>query len=917
MRPTAGLALALTDARPAFRFRTVALRRAGLPLLVFAGYYLGAQLGFALTFQGHPVSMLWSPNSVLMAAFILAPVRSWWLVLAGAFPAHLATQLGAGVPAELILLWFMSNSAEGLLGAVGVRAFMRPPIGIDRLHNVGVLVVFAGVLAPFLSSFLDAAFVRLMDWGEGGYWSVWRNRFFSNVLAALTVVPVVLAWATTNVAAALRGSPRRYAEAALIGVSVLAVTVFVFGGPMAGPGANAALLYVPLPFLVWATIRVGPVGGSTAVVGVVFLAIWYSVHGRGPFVSPSPEANALTLQLLFAVMVPTLLALAAVLEERRRARDTARKNSEQLRLALDAAQMRALDWAVPTHGASADPPAGAGGAQDSLDRFLASVHPQDRRHLEEAIRSAVSEGASYQQEFRVVQGDGSVAWVLGKGKVLRDEEGRPARVVGVQLDITDKKAADALTAAENRILGMIAGAAPLEDILSRLVSLIEAEAPGLIGSVLLLDPDGVHMHHGAAPSLPATYTAAIDGLAIGPRVGSCGTAMYLGYPVVCADIETDPLWEEYRHLALAHGLRACWSTPILSQRWKVMGSFAIYHREPRRPTPGETELLEFATHLAAIALERERAEAESEEQRRELTHLGRVAALGGFSGALAHELSQPLASILSNAQAAQRLMDRDPPALAGVREILADIVSADRQAAEVIDRLRAMLTNHQGERSPVDLNRVTADALQLAGGELRNLRVQVELELADDLPLVLGDPVQLGQVALNLIANACEAMGPVPAGERHMRIVTRRSESDHVHWFIADRGVGVAPELAPRLYEPFVTSKTGGLGLGLSISRTIVGAHGGRLWFESNLDGGTIFHLRLPRYDVATTAVAGWAQADPEPVVPTPAAVGAGGPATGAATPHAAARDPTAVPVSGEGETWQPLTHQGYVLAVT
>ena len=918
----AGSTLVWPDALPTSGLRAPVLRPALRPLLVFLGYFLGAQLGFALTLPGHPVSTLWSPNAVLMAAFILTPVSSWWVVLAAAFPAHLATQIGADVPAPMILLWFLSNCTEGMIGATGVRAFARSPIGIDRLHNVGVMVICAGLLAPLLSSFLDAAFVRLMDWGAVSYWEVWRNRFFSNVLAALTVVPLILAWARAG-PSLLHHPVRRYVEAAVLSGALVAMSVFVFGGLEAGPEANAALLYAPLPFLVWATIRFGPVGVSTSVVAVVFLAIWNAVHGRGPFVGASPQANSLALQLLFSVMVPTLLLLGAVLEERRRALMAARRNSEQLQLALDAAQMGTLDWPVTTlaspSATGSDRVTGAEFDPDPLARFLATVDPKDRTELEGAIRSALTGGGSYQKEFRVIRADGTAGWVLGKGKVLRDEQGRPSRVVGIHLDISDKKAADALTAAENRILGLIAGGAALEAILTRLVSLIEAEAPGLIGSVLLLDPDGVHIRHGAAPSLPASYTSAVDGIAIGPRAGSSGTAMYLGYPVICSDIENDPIWEDYRELARAHGLRACWSTPILSQKWKVMGSFAIYHSTPRRPTASEFELLEFATHLAAIAIERERSAAESEEQQRELTHLGRVAALGGFSGALAHELSQPLASILSNAQAAQRLLNRDPPALGGVREILADIVTADRRAAEVIERLRAMLMNNQGERTAVDLNRVTMDALHLAGGELKNRRVQVDLQLAEELPPVLGDPVQLEQVVLNLIANATEAMATVPTTERRLTIAARPQDGS-VLFSISDCGVGIPREIATRLCEPFVTSKPSGLGLGLSISRTIVQAHGGRLWYENNLDQGAIFHLRLPHYDAAAAALAEGEVASPphrysrdEGASPSMRSV-----RDGELTPRSAhPPEPEETQGSTDGEICQPLTQLGYVLAVT
>ena len=156
---------------------------------------------------------------------------------------------------------------------------------------------------------------------------------------------------------------------------------------------------------------------------------------------------------------------------------------------------------------------------------------------------------------------------------------------------------------KTRILEMIARDAPLSEILNSLVLLIEAQFEDMLCSVLLLSDDGNHIRHGAAPSLPEDYVKAIDGSPIGPKHGSCGTAMYRGQPVIVADILEDPLWEDYRELASASGLRACWSTPIMSGRGKVLGSFAMYYREPRPPKDEERHLTDVATKLAALAIE--------------------------------------------------------------------------------------------------------------------------------------------------------------------------------------------------------------------------------------------------------------------------------------------------------------------------
>ena len=172
-------------------------------------------------------------------------------------------------------------------------------------------------------------------------------------------------------------------------------------------------------------------------------------------------------------------------------------------------------------------------------------------------------------------------------------------------DSTDKNEA-AFRAGQRKVLEMISANAPLGEILKSLVLLIEAQSPEMLCSVLLLSDDGNHIRHGAAPNLPEQYVKAVDGAPIGPKHGSCGTAMYRGKPVIVTDINTDPLWEDYRELAAGTGLRACWSTPIMSGRGKVLGSFAMYYHQPRIPTGDEARLTVVATHIAGIAIEHQR-----------------------------------------------------------------------------------------------------------------------------------------------------------------------------------------------------------------------------------------------------------------------------------------------------------------------
>jgi PAS domain S-box-containing protein len=177
-------------------------------------------------------------------------------------------------------------------------------------------------------------------------------------------------------------------------------------------------------------------------------------------------------------------------------------------------------------------------------------------------------------------------------------------------NVTDDKRNETLRNAHNRVLELAIGDAPLETTLTELIHIVEStSSTGVIGSILLLDADGKHLRHGAAPSLPPAYSAALDGAEIGACAGSCGTAAYLGAAVFVSDIATDPLWADYKDLALSHRLGACWSTPILTRGRKVLGTFAMYHHEPREPTVRDLMLVDLVTQTAALVIDRERAHA--------------------------------------------------------------------------------------------------------------------------------------------------------------------------------------------------------------------------------------------------------------------------------------------------------------------
>jgi PAS domain S-box-containing protein len=240
------------------------------------------------------------------------------------------------------------------------------------------------------------------------------------------------------------------------------------------------------------------------------------------------------------------------------------------------------------------------------------------------------------------------------------------------------------------------------------------------------------------------------------------------------------------------------------------------------------------------------AESEAELQRQEVAHLMRVSVLGELSGAIAHEVNQPLTAILSNAQAALYLLGRDSPNLDEVREALQDIVQEDNRAGEVIQRLRGLLKKGESSAEPVDLNELVMSTTKLLRNELIERRITLETNLAIGRPSTFGDPVQLQQVLLNLTVNAMDAMAATPAEQRRIHVSTRETPAGTIEFFVRDHGPGIKPAGGKQVFEPFYTTKDHGLGLGLTICSTIIRKHGGTIDLRNDETGGAVAKVSLP-----------------------------------------------------------------------
>jgi len=301
-----------------------------------------------------------------------------------------------------------------------------------------------------------------------------------------------------------------------------------------------------------------------------------------------------------------------------------------------------------------------------------------------------------------------------------------------------------------------------------------------------------------------------------------------------------------RRSYLAHRVKPQVAVPLLVGRTVVGGLVFSTVGADRAKSDELMRQLTVLGEVFANALSRKQGELEAQRLRRDLTHIGRVSAMGELTASLAHELNQPLTAILSNAQAAQRFLAADVVNLEEIREILGDIVADDKRAGEVIHRLRALIKKGDLEPTSLDLNDVVGEVARLMRSDATLRSVSMSLELAADLPRVRGDRVQLQQVVLNLVLNGFEAMREPGAGDGTLVIRTAREGAAAVAIAVEDSGIGIDEKDADRMFQPLYTTKAEGLGMGLAIARTIIDAHGGRIGAANNPRGGATFSFTLP-----------------------------------------------------------------------
>ena len=797
-------------ARNGSTFSTVFDRRLLLiGLWVFAGYYVGCKIGFALTFHPHPVSVLWPPNSVLVAALLLTPPRVWWFVLLAAFPAHLAAQFQSHVPPLMILCWFISNSCEALIGAGLTRYLAGGPIHFRSLRNVGIFCLCVVFVGPLLSSFLDAAFVVWNHWGHDSYGQLIRIRLFSNALAALIVVPLVVTWATIGISGLRTARLSRYLEACALFVGLLLVSYAVLY--KVGSGADSALLFLPLPFLLWAAVRLGVVGASTAISIVGFLAIWSAAHGHGPFSGGTAEQNALSIQIFLIVLSIPLLFLATVIEERVTGETELRESESRFRIVADAAPVLIWMAGVDQLCTFFNKPwlefTGRSMEQELGNGWAEGVHSDDLQNCLDVYTAAFDARQPFVMQYRLRRNDGVFRWVSDQGVPRYDAQGRFAGYIGSCFDVTELANKDAALRESEERMRMAAEAVNL-GIWEWDLSKDEIWATNARRALLGWPASGkITLEHFISSLHPDDRDRIRHAIDEAIQKGQ-------GFD------------SEYR-LVLPDGI----------VRWMATrGSVRLdAHGKP-------AQLLGISIDITA----RKQAELEAKQRRDELSHLSRVALIGEMSASIAHELNQPLAGIASNAGAGRRFIDRGNVDLQEIRELLADIGADARRASDVVRGIRGMIKKEQMGRQRINLNDIVTNVVHILSSDALLHWCELKTSLDTNLPMVEAGPIQIQQVLINLVVNAFDALRDTPVSKREVEINTQQNADGAVRVSVRDYGVGVSPETRSRLFEQFFTTKAEGLGMGLAIARSIVEAHAGTIDAENAEGGGARFHFTLP-----------------------------------------------------------------------
>ena len=781
-------------------------------LVVAAAYALAADVGVALNLPAAHISAFWAPNALLLAVLLMSERRSWWVYLLCILPAHLIVlEPLAGDSFARVLVQYAASCATALIGAFGINAAVPGMRRIDTTRTAVAFILVGGILTPALSSVLAAAAYVALGVTRL-FWLTVLARTLTDSFAILTLVPLILhtvAWLQQED----RTMRRVRALETTVLVSSLAVLVaLAIAVPAVLTEYNRTLLLTLFLVTLWAAVHFGVMGScaSALVLGAVATAgvLKQPVQLSGL----STESSALWLLLVLVCLSATLLLLATALEESRTLQRAGVTSEARLNTMFARNMVPALIWRADGTIASAN------SAFLQLTGYAPAELTSGAFKVWQLI-GAVSEGepTDSTRAARLFDTDGVP---IERSLVLPEGRRIPVLISGCRLPGGTAEEGTAC-------IFDLSALRQVESQRHQAQKLYSAVLTSLHDQILVLDQTGAVIELNAAwRRFSETY-----GRRSWERAGVGANFLLACEAPDAGDAVAAQLLQAVRDVLAGVAMRRSleFANDPPGSLW-----YEVSIEPLQRPEGG-------AVITRADITANKQAMTQAREQRRQLTHLGRAAVLGELSGAFAHELAQPLTSILGNAEAALQIVLRGQADPGEIAEILRDIIRDDVRAADVIQRLRSMLTHGEAVRQRVDVNQVVRDVLALAHSDLITRNVSCVTALCGPTAAVLADPVQLQQVLLNLVINACEAMSETPTPERRLTITTRVvEEGGAVECAVSDQGGGIKPEYMERIFQPFVTTKQHGMGLGLAICRSIVDAHGGRLRAE-NVGRGAVF----------------------------------------------------------------------------
>jgi PAS domain S-box-containing protein len=760
-----------------------------LACCVFIFSYFAARLGGALVLRPEMMWPLWPGCAFLVAVLLLTPRKVWPAVLVAGLAGFALYDVQEALPIRAIGLLLVADTVEILVAALGVTYVFG---GVPRLNSVKSLAkysLFAGILAP---AFVASIAVNAL---EGDSWWV---GFFTEALALLTLTPAILSWRDITLTRGKKPTAR-YLEAAAMFVGLATLSYFTFVA--SGSGNRPTLLYSLLPFLLWAALRFGITGTSNSIVLVAFLAIFGAVHGHGPFTGDTPVHSVLSLQLFLLVAAVSFMVLAAVVEEHkvaahalRESAETVRASEERLRLAQQAARIGTFDWNIRTgvntwtpdlEAMYGLPPGGFGGTETAFENL---VHPDDRAGVIKLLDAAMKSGQPTKGEWRVVWADGSVHWIAGRWQVFMDASDEPSKMIGVNMDVTERKLADEARLEVNRTLEAQAA------LLQSREELLKIFVKHVPAAVAMLDRD---MRY-----LQVSERWCTDYLRGGALI--LGRSHYEIFP------DMPERWKEVHRRGLqGETLRADedrWDGQDGPHwaRWEVRP-----WKTPEGTVGGILILAEDITHRkqmeeALSGMTRKLIEAQEQERAR----IGRE---------LHDDINQRLAMLAIELEQLQN----------NPSEVRNRVQELRKQTTEISNDVQAL--SHELHSSKLQYLGVVAGIKSWCKeyAERQKIDLECRSDVSSILPMEIG--ISLFRVVQEALHNAIKHSG-VKRVE-----VQLREESGEVHLLMSDLGKGFDLEAAMQ-----------GKGLGLTSMRERVRLVNGTIAIQSKPMGGTTIHVRVP-----------------------------------------------------------------------